>query len=275
MWRVRELTRCAIRCRTVRIVTWNVNSIRARQPRLEALLARWGPDIVCLQETKIEDAAFPADALAASGYAVATHGERTYNGVAILARSGLEGVACGFSGDPVPGEARVLSATVGGLHVVNVYAVNGKSVGDPAYVVKLAWFDAFDAWIRSAFDPGQPLMVVGDFNVAPEDEDVHDPPLWRGRNLASEPERERIRTLRRWGLVDLTREQMPGPGPFTWWDYRAGAFHRGWGLRLDLALATPPIAARRSNVVVDREERKPSTGEGNPSDHAPVIIDLD
>jgi exodeoxyribonuclease-3 len=259
----------------VRIVTWNVNSIRARQPRLEALLDRWMPDVVCLQETKIEDAAFPAAALAAHGYSSASLGERTYNGVAMLGRTELRDVTSGFPGNPLPGEARVLCATVDGLRVVNVYVVNGKAVGDPAYVVKLAWLDALDAWIRSAFDPREPLIVAGDFNVAPEDEDVHDPALWRGSNLASEPERERIRALRRWGLVDIAREGTPGPGPFTWWDYRSGAFHRGWGLRLDLVLATQPVAERRADVVVDREERKPSTGEGKPSDHAPLIVDLD
>jgi exodeoxyribonuclease III len=241
---------------------------------VEALLARWEPDVVLLQETKIEDEDFPADAFASRGYASAAFGQHTYNGVALLGRSPMEDVERGFPGDPVPGEPRVVSATVSGIRVVNLYAVNGKAVGDPAHVVKLAWFDAFDAWIRASFDPLEPLLIAGDFNVAPEDADVHDASVWRGRNLASEPERERVRALQRWGLVDLVRRHEPGPGPFTWWDYRAGAFHRGWGLRLDLVLATAPVAARSVGVQVDREERKPSTGEGKPSDHAPVVVDL-
>lgn len=259
----------------VRVITWNVNSIRARESRLEALLRRWAPDIVCLQETKIADARFPHVAAGALGYDLASFGRGPYNGVATLARTELTGIERGFAADPVPAEPRVLSATAGGLRIVNVYAVNGKAVGDPAYVTKLAWFDALNAWLRSTLDPMEPLLVVGDFNVAPEDEDVHDPEVWRGQNLASEPERERVRDLLGWGLVDLQRQHSDGPGPFTWWDYRAGAFHRGWGLRLDLALGTKPVAERCTAVRVDREERKPSTGEGKPSDHAPLIVDLD
>lgn len=259
----------------VRIITWNVNSIRARESRLEAMLRRWTPDIVCLQETKIADGRFPRAAVDALGYDLASFGQGPYNGVAILSRTELSGVERGFAADPVPGEPRVLSATAGGLRIVNLYAVNGKGVGDPAYVTKLAWFDALNAWVRSTLDPTEPLLVAGDFNVAPEDEDVHDPELWRGQNLASDPERERVRDLLSWGLVDLLRQHVDGPGPFTWWDYRAGAFHRGWGLRLDLALATEPVAKRCTAVHVDRDERKPSTGEGKPSDHALLIVDLD
>jgi exodeoxyribonuclease-3 len=260
---------------TVRIITWNVNSIRAREGRLEAVLRRWTPDVVCLQETKIADDRFPRAAVDALGYDLATFGRGPYNGVAILARTELTGIERGFATDPVATEPRVLSATAGGLRIVNLYAVNGKAVDDPAYVTKLAWFDALNAWLRSTLDPAEALLVLGDFNVAPEDRDAHDPELWRGQNLASEPERERVRDLLRWGLVDLLRHQGDGPGPFTWWDYRAGAFHRGWGLRLDLALATKPVAERCTSVRIDRDERKPSTGEGKPSDHAPLIVDLD
>jgi exodeoxyribonuclease-3 len=158
---------------------------------------------------------------------------------------------------------------------VNLYAVNGKEVGDEAYAVKLAWFDALASWLGADVDPREPLLMVGDFNVAPADRDVHDPGRWRGRNLASEPERARIRALLDWGLIDLLREHVEGPGPFSFWDYRAGAFHRGWGLRIDLALGTAPVAARCRRVEIDREERKPTAGEGKPSDHAPVIVDLD
>jgi exodeoxyribonuclease-3 len=259
----------------VRIVSWNVNSIRARLPRLKALLARWEPDVCCLQETKVGDEGFPAGELAGLGYGSASFGRPTFNGVAILTRGELTDIARSFPGDPVAAEARVIAGTVSGLRVVNLYAVNGKEVGDEAYAVKLAWFDALASWLGADVDPREPLLMVGDFNVAPADRDVHDPGRWRGRNLASEPERARIRALLDWGLIDLLREQVEGPGPFSFWDYRAGAFHRGWGLRIDLALGTAPVAARCRRVEIDREERKPTAGEGKPSDHAPVIVDLD
>jgi exodeoxyribonuclease-3 len=216
-----------------------------------------------------------ADAFAARGYDVRSFGVGAYCGVAILSRATPADVRLGFDGDPVPGEPRVMSASVDGLRVVNAYAVNGKAVGDPAYDTKLAWFDALLGWIREEFDPTEPVILAGDLNVAPDDADVHDPELWRGRNLASEPERDRIHALVDWGFVDVLRRIHEGPGPFTWWDYRAGSFHRGWGLRLDVVLATPSVAARCTDVRVDRNERKPTAGEGNPSDHAPVIVDLD
>lgn len=256
-----------------RLVTWNVNSLRQRLPRLLALLERHAPDVVCLQETKVVDEEFPATVLADAGYRSVSFGQRPFNGVAILAREEPAEVLRGFPRDPAPDSARVLSARVADLRVVSVYAVNGKRVGDPAYELKLAWLDALADWIGSAFDPDEPLIVAGDFNVAPDDRDVHDPELWRGQNLASEPERERIRRLLAAGLVDLGRRAAGDTtGPFTWWDYRMGAFHRGWGLRIDLALATRPIADRLVSVEVDRNERKPTSGEGKPSDHAPVVV---
>lgn len=257
------------------VVTWNVNSVRMRLARLTALLARHRPDVVCLQELRVPPEEFPAGELADLGYGAAVFAEGGRNGVAILARDALDDVQRGFPGDPVPAQARVIAATVGGLRVINAYVVNGKAVGSPEYDLKLAWLDAFAAWLRAGFDPADPLLVVGDFNVAPDDRDVHDPQRWRGKNLCSEPERARLRSLMEWGLVDLLRLQAPGPGPFTWWDYREGAFHRGWGLRLDLALGTRPVAERTTAVTVDRDERKPTAGEGKPSDHAPVLVVLE
>ena len=168
-----------------------------------------------------------------------------------------------------------MSVTVDGLRVVCVYVVNGKEVGAPEYELKLSWLDAFAAWLTSTEQPASQLIVAGDFNVTPDDRDVYDPQVWRGRNLASEPERARIRGLLDWGLTDLGRAHNPPPGPFTFWDYRAGAFHRGWGLRIDLALATAPVAARCTAVTVDRDERRPTFGEGKPSDHAPLIVSLE
>ena len=258
----------------MKIISWNVNSVHARLPRITGLLARHHPDLVCLQEIKTGCGAFPAGDFTAAGYQAVVHGQAGRNGVAVLARTSLTDVACGFAGDPVPEQARVISVTAGGVRVVNVYVVNGRDVGAPEYELKLRWLDAFATWLRSAHQPADPLIVAGDFNITPDDRDVYDPDAWRGRNLCSEPERDRIRRLLGWGMTDLGRARNPGPGPYTFWDYREGAFHRGWGLRIDLALATAPVAARCTTVTVDRDERKPTFGEGKPSDHAPLIVIL-
>jgi exodeoxyribonuclease-3 len=259
----------------VKLVTWNVNSIRQRLPRVLAFLERTTPDIVCMQETKVLDEAFPTEEFAAAGYVSVSFGQKAYNGVALLARDEPTDVVRGFPGDPAATESRVLAARIGDLHVIDVYAINGKAVATPTYELKLAWFDALAAWIRDTCDPAGDLIVAGDFNVAPADEDVHDVDRWRDKNLASEPERAKIAALREWGLIDLQRQHAGGPGPFTWWDYRLGAFHRGWGLRIDLVFAGRAVADRCVAVEVDREERKPTAGEGKPSDHAPVIVTLE
>lgn len=261
--------------RTLKLITWNVNSIRQRLPRLLAVLRRHEPDIVCLQETKVIDEGFPTMELAAAGYHPVVFGQRAYNGVATLAREEPTHVTRGFREDPAPEASRVIACRVGDLAIVNAYVVNGKAVGDPAYVTKLSWLDAFDTWIRDTYDPSEPLVIVGDFNVAPDDRDVYAPEAWRGKNLATPAERERVARLSSWGLTDLSRAFFGDvEGPFTFWDYRMGAFHRGWGLRIDLAFGTAPVASRLSEVMVDREERKETTGEGKPSDHAPLIITL-
>jgi exodeoxyribonuclease III len=260
----------------MKLVTWNVNSIRQRLPRLLAMLDRYEPDVALIQETKVEDATFPTMEIAAAGYECALLGQRSYNGVGILSRVGLADVTLGFEGDPVPEQSRVISATVeGDLRVVCVYVVNGKSVEDPAYQTKLVWLAALREWIAATCDPDRPLILAGDFNVAPDDRDVWDPELWRGKNLASQPERAHIEGLVTWGLADLGRVAAGDTqGPFTFWDYTAGAFHKGWGLRIDLVLASHPVAARLKSVEVDRNERRPKAGEGKPSDHAPVVVTL-
>jgi exodeoxyribonuclease-3 len=168
----------------------------------------------------------------------------------------------------------VISAVVEGVTVVDLYVVNGQTLASEKYRTKLAWLDALVAWLRAEALAERPAILVGDFNIAPDDRDVHDPDLWRGQVLASEPERERLRALLDLGFVDLLRRTTDAPGIFTWWDYRAGAFHRGWGLRIDLALGSAAVAARTVEVAVDRQERKISTGEGRPSDHAPVVVTL-
>jgi exodeoxyribonuclease III len=259
----------------VRLVTWNVNSIKQRLPRLLAMIERHEPDVVLLQETKIEDVHFPTMELVAAGYECATFGQRAYNGVAVLSRVGLKDVRYGFDGDPASEQSRVISATAGDLTVVGVYVINGKAVGDPAYELKLTWLAALRSWLAATFDPNDPLVMAGDFNIAPDDRDVWDPELWRGSNLASEPEREALAAIRGWGLTDLGRQAVGDvQGPFSYWDYTAGAFHKGWGLRIDLALGTAPVSERLESVTVDRDERKPTYGEGKPSDHAPVIVTL-
>ncbi|HEX6300338.1 MAG TPA: exodeoxyribonuclease III [Acidimicrobiia bacterium] len=258
----------------MKVITWNVNSLRSRLPRLRALLERESPDIVCLQETKVSDPDFPSLALGQAGYQVVSHGLGGSAGVAILSKQSAQAAEPGFVGDPLPDQARVVAATVGGIRVVSVYVINGGSLDDPAYQAELEWLDAFTAWLKSSHDPRTPLIVAGDFNVAPDDRDVHDPSAWTGRIHVSEAERARIRSLFDWGLVDLLRVKTVLPGFHTWWDYRAGAFHRGWGLRIDLILATRPVAELCTEVHIDRNERRPTAGEGKPSDHAPVIAEL-
>ena len=251
----------------MRIATWNVNSVRARLPRLLAWLDRKRPDVVALQETKVVDGEFPAAELAEVGYRCAVFGQKTYNGVAILSREEAVETVRGLPGDAADADRRLLAATVAGVRVVSVYVPNGKEVGHPAWEAKLIWLDRLREWLAATTTPTAPLVVCGDFNIAPDDRDVWDVAQWSGQNLFSEPEKERFRRLLGWGLVDTLRRLHGEGGIYTWWDYRAGAFHRGWGLRIDHVLATASLAERCTGVEVDREERK---GE-KPSDHAPVI----
>lgn len=252
------------------LVTWNVNSLRSRLPRLLALLEREQPDVVCLQETKVLDEELPSE-LSEAGYEVISHGQRPYNGVAVLSRSEPDDVIRGFPGDPTPDDARVLTARFGRLAVIDVYVINGRRMTDPVYQVKLGWLAALRDWIAEAFDPGDEILLAGDFNIAPEERDVHDPARWEQVIHFTRPEREALGQLLDWGFVDLLRLHNADAGHYTWWDYRAGAFHRGWGLRLDLILGTPPLADHCIDVRIDRNERRPNAGEGKPSDHAPVF----
>lgn len=258
----------------MRLISWNVNSVRTRLPRMVGMLQRHEPDVLCLQETKVEDATFPSDSLVMQGYRAAVYGQRTYNGVALVSRQKAEDVSRGFDGDPVPEHARVIAGRFGDINVVNVYVVNGKSVGDPMYDVKLAWLEALRRWLATRYTPDDAVVVLGDFNVAPTDRDVHDPVAWHERILCSTPEREALQAIQGWGLHDLYREVEPEAPGFTWWDYRSLGFPKDEGLRIDLALATKPVVERLEGVFVDREERKESAAEGKPSDHAPLVVDL-
>jgi exodeoxyribonuclease-3 len=257
----------------VRIATWNVNSVKQRVPRLLPWLDERRPDIVCLQETKLADDAFLellGDELAERDFAVAAHGEATWNGVAILSRVGLDDVVAGLPGAPgFPGpEARAVSATCGGIGVVTVYVPNGRVPGSEHYEYKLAWL----ASLREMVAAGpQATIVCGDFNIAPTDDDVFDPDAYIGQTHVTEPERAALADLETLGLRDVVRDRWPNERVFTYWDYRAGMFPKDLGMRIDLVLASAPVADRVRAVWVDRQARKGS----RPSDHAPVIVDLD
>jgi exodeoxyribonuclease III len=257
----------------VRIATWNVNSLKQRLPRLLPWLDQRRPDVVCLQETKIADAAFAellGDELSTRGYEVAVHGEATWNGVAILSRVGLDDVVRGLEGAPgFPNpEARAVAATCGGVRVTSVYVPNGRTPDSEHYVYKLAWLGS----LREAVAAGPDAQVVcGDMNIAPTDEDVFDPEAYIGQTHVTEPERAALAELLSLGLHDVVRDRWPGERVFSYWDYRAGMFHQDLGMRIDLVLASGSVAERVQAAWVDRHARK---GTG-PSDHAPVIVDLD
>ena len=257
----------------VRIATWNVNSVKQRAPRLLPWLDQRRPDVVCLQETKLTDEAFAellGAELAERGYEVAAHGEPSWNGVAILSRVGLDDVVAGLDGGPgfPDPEARAVSATCAGIRVVSVYVPNGRAPDSEHYRYKLDWL----ASLREAVARGPEATVVcGDMNIAPTDEDVFDPEAYVGQTHVTPPEREALAELQALGLRDVVRDRWPDERVFTYWDYRAGMFHQDLGMRIDLVLASGPVADRVRAAWVDRHARK---GKG-PSDHAPVIVDLD
>jgi exodeoxyribonuclease-3 len=257
----------------VRVATWNVNSAKQRLPRLLPWLDERRPDVVCLQETKLADEAFDqllGDELAGRGYAVARHGEVQWNGVAILSRTGLDDVLPGIPGAPgfPHAEARAVSATCGGIRVHCVYVPNGRTPDCEHYKYKLAWLSALQELIGAG---AQDALVCGDMNIAPADIDVFDPDAYAGHTHVTPPERAALAKLQALGLRDVVRDRWPSERVFTYWDYRAGMFHRDLGMRIDLVLASAPVAERVRAAWVDRQARK---GTG-PSDHAPVIVDLD
>jgi exodeoxyribonuclease III len=257
----------------MRLATWNVNGLRARLDFMLHWLAERQPDVVGLQELKLEDDAFPHDAFAALGYAAATHGQKAWNGVAVLARSPIEVVQRGLPNQDAFG-ARLLTVNVGGVVFSTVYCPNGKTVDHDDYPRKLAWFDDLAAYWRACHPPDEPAVLCGDFNVAPTDLDSWHADGFDSGIFHTPAERARMAALYEAGLADLYRELHPDGRAFSWWDYRGGAFHRNHGLRIDMLLATAPIRARTRDVVIDRPYRKKIDGL-SPSDHAPVYIDLD
>jgi exodeoxyribonuclease-3 len=253
----------------MKVATWNVNSLRVRLPHLTDWLARHSPDAICLQETKCEDATFPADQLRAAGYCSVHHGQRTYNGVAILSK--LEGAAvCRGIPDFSDEQSRVIALDVNGVRLVSVYVPNGQSVGSDKYAYKLRWFEALATWLERESQSHPRIAVMGDFNVAPEDRDVHDPAAWQGQVLFSEPERAAFKRLAGLGFVDAFRLFEQPERSYTWWDYRMNAFRRKMGLRIDHILLSPQLAPAARSCAIDIEPRRLE----RPSDHAPVVCEL-
>jgi exodeoxyribonuclease-3 len=251
----------------VKLATWNVNSIRMRQDRVLAWLDRNQPDVLCMQETKVHDELFPREPFESRGYTVALHGQKTYNGVAIASRLPMTDVVRGFAGEDAPEEARLISAEIAGVRVLSVYVPNGQAPGTPKYEHKLGWMGRLERHMAAMCGPEARLALCGDFNVAPEDRDVHDPVAWAGQIHCSEPERAALRAVAAVGLIDGLRHLRADSGLFTWWDYRQLAFPKNHGLRIDHLLITPRLAAALREVAIDRDERKGK----QPSDHAPVI----
>ncbi len=268
----------------MRIATWNVNSLLARLEKVRWWLERARPDVLLMQETKLADADVPTEAFEAAGYEVAHHGEGRWNGVAIASRVGIADVVTNFgaplrapatpdvSDDEPLAEARMIAAVCDGVRVVSLYAPNGRVVDSPFYRAKLAWFDRLARWLGDARDPKEALVLGGDFNVAPENADVWDAEACHGGTHVSPPERDAFARLCGWGLVDAYRLHHREAGRYTWWDYRAGNFHKNFGMRIDHLLVTSPLASRTVWAEIDREARK---GKPVPSDHAPLVIDVD
>ncbi len=255
----------------MRIATWNVNSVRARLERLTAWLSESRPDVVLLQETKCVDEQFPLGPIEELGYQVAHFGQKTYNGVAILAKQRIEGVERGLGDERFDSEARVISAQVGEYLVASVYAINGQEVGHARYHDKLAWYASLRACLAARFPLTEKVVIGGDFNVTRDDKDVHDPRAWHEKILCSTPERAALSAVLELGYADGLRHFHPQGDIYTWWDFRTRAFERGnKGLRIDYLLLSPPALAAASAVEVDLEARRGA----KPSDHAPVVATL-
>ena len=252
------------------VATWNVNSILARMP----LVLRWlddvRPDVLCMQETKCTDDKFPTLVFQERGYKCQLFGQQSYNGVAILTRGECETGHRGYPGDDETAQSRLITSTVEGIEIVNVYIPNGQAVGSEKFEMKLGWMRRLRQFFDDNYDPSRPVLLCGDFNVAPEERDVHDVRLWQGRIMFSEPERTTLQNIKDWGFTDAFRLHNEEGGKFTWWDYRAGAFRRNLGLRIDHIWITEPLVSRSVRTWIDME---PRTWE-KPSDHAPVITEL-
>jgi len=253
----------------MKLATWNVNSLKVRLPQVLEWAGKHRPDVLCLQETKLQDEQFPAIEIRAAGYEPLANGQKTYNGVAILARTAPGDIATAIPGF-TDEQKRVLGATVGSVRVICAYIPNGESIASEKYQYKLKWLEAFRGWLKDELSRHPRLAILGDFNVAPEDRDVHDPRAWDGQVLFSAPERTAFQSLLAAGFKDAFRLFEQPDGSFTWWDYRMNAFRRRMGLRIDHILLSEPLATACTRCAIDVEPRKNT----RPSDHAPVIAEL-
>ncbi len=254
----------------MKIASWNVNSLRVRLPQVVEWIQEHQPDVLAVQETKLTDESFPAAQIAAAGYKAVFSGQKTYNGVALLSRSPMEEVVTHFPGLSSE-ERRTIAATVGGVRLVNLYVVNGQEVGSDKYAYKLNWLGAVTDYLRDEIKKWSDVIVVGDFNIAPEDRDVHDPEAWREKILCSTPEREALGKILKLGFHDVFRNFDQEEKSFSWWDYRAAAFRRNMGLRIDLVLATERMSEACVRCYIDKAPRK----NERPSDHAPVVAEFE
>jgi exodeoxyribonuclease-3 len=254
----------------MKIATWNVNSIRKRLDRVIPWLAEHGPDVLCLQETKVEDDKFPRAEIEAVGYHVLCHGQKAYNGVALLTREPTRDPIRGFGDDVQDSQARFLMASVGDVRVATLYVPNGQEVGSEKFRYKLDWLKRWQRWLAAHADASAPLALCGDFNVAPDDRDVYDPVAWKDQVLCHPDERSALAEACRWGLIDVFRQHHAEAGLYSWWDFRQLCFPKNLGLRIDLVLCSAPLAARCTSATIDRNARKGTA----PSDHAPVMAEF-
>jgi exodeoxyribonuclease-3 len=252
------------------LATWNVNSVLARMPHVMRWLDTVQPDVICMQETKCTDDKFPTLLFQERGYQCQLFGQQSYNGVAILTRETCETRHRGYPEDDEAAQSRLITTTVNGIDIVNVYIPNGQAVGSEKFAFKLAWMQRLREFFYASYDPARPVLLCGDFNVAPEERDVHDVRLWQGRIMFSEQERAALGNIKSWGFTDAFRLHTEAGGHFTWWDYRAGAFRRNFGLRIDHIWISEPLVARNTRTWIDLE---PRTWE-KPSDHAPVLAEF-
>jgi exodeoxyribonuclease III len=259
----------------VRLATWNVNSLSVRLPLVLEWMEANAPDILCMQETKLADAAFPTAAFSELGYDSAHYGDGRWNGVAIASRVGLEQPVCGLASEEDLHGCRMVAASCGGIRVYSVYVPNGRSLDNEQYRLKLEWLARLRTYLCEHSSPDETVAVCGDFNIAPDDADVWDPAAFVGATHVSEPERRALAEILDWGLEDTFRRFHPEGGVFSWWDYRAGNFHKGMGMRIDLVLLSKSLAARAVSAQIDRDARKKSPKGNKPSDHTVVYVDLD
>ena len=254
----------------LKVASWNVNSLNVRLPHVLAWCDVASPDILALQETKLTDDRFPVNELLEAGYQSVYSGQKTYNGVAILSREPATDIVTDIDGLEDP-QRRILAATIGGLRIIDLYVVNGSEVGSEKFAYKLHWLEQVTRWIETEMQCHEKVIVLGDFNIAPDDRDVHDPELWRGKILCSEQEREALQGILRLGLTDTFRQFEQEEKTWSWWDYRMAAFRRNMGLRIDLVLASAALSEVCSAAYIDKEPRR----QDRPSDHAPVIAEFD